>query len=474
MRGFGATALLLAASALAFSQNQLPQTNCTTRTTQLICVLPNLYGVNGLTLDPTILAENGQHHLPHFNGTFQQLFSSMGSALGSELANLPLASPASGFRYSFESGTGLPSKVQQSFGPVFAERAETMGKGMFYFAVTYQYFDFTSLNGVSLKDIPAVFTHDDPGAGFRNDFITTRNSVHLFVDQTTAFATYGLTPKVDVSVAIPLLHVRVSGNAYAWLHWTTDASSNGGVQVHQFPGGMQTANYPAGGNTPGAGNTTGIGDVTIRVKRTMWRRENFALALATDLRTPTGDPENFLGSGTFGLKPFVIASVRAGKVSPHLNLGYQINGSSLLAGNFLGYNAGGCEDLGCFPNPNLPRKAHLPNNLTYAIGADVGATRKLTFAFDLLGQRVYGSNILTPAPAYVSTVPECACSTVPAASSYPQSVVSIGNFNVLRGSAGFKAQIAKDLLLTVNALLPLNDDGLKSKVVPMVGLSYTH
>jgi len=35
-----------------------------------------------------------------------------------------------------------------------------------------------------------------------------------------------------------------------------------------------------------------------------------------------------------GIKPFVIASLRKGRWSPHVNVGYQFNGNSLLAGNF--------------------------------------------------------------------------------------------------------------------------------------------
>ena len=35
-------------------------------------------------------------------------------------------------------------------------------------------------------------------------------------------------------------------------------------------------------------------------------------------------------------------------------------------------------------------KGHLPNNLFYTVGADVGVNRNLTVAFDLFGQRCVG------------------------------------------------------------------------------------
>jgi hypothetical protein len=52
------------------------------------------------------------------------------------------------------------------------------------------------------------------------------------------------------------------------------------------------------------------------------------------IRLPTGDERNFLGSGTLGLKPFTVASYR-GRISPHGEVGYGLNGNSLLYGNFI-------------------------------------------------------------------------------------------------------------------------------------------
>ncbi len=87
--------------------------------------------------------------------------------------------------------------------------------------------------------------------------------------------------------------------------------------------------------TRAKGSATGIGDVTIRVKGNVIQREAFRVALALDIRTPTGNARELLGSGSTGIKPFI--AVSAGKrVSPHANIGYQYNGSSILAGNLTG------------------------------------------------------------------------------------------------------------------------------------------
>ena len=62
---------------------------------------------------------------------------------------------------------------------------------------------------------------------------------------------------------------------------------------------------------------TGLGDITVRIKGAVTN----GLSLALDLRIPTGDEEDLLGSGAAGLAPFVIWSTSAGAFSPHVNVG---------------------------------------------------------------------------------------------------------------------------------------------------------
>src|SRR5207249_1530660 len=99
----------------------------------------------------------------------------------------------------------------------------------------------------------------------------------------------------------------------------------------------------------------GIGDLLLRVKTTIWMGERFRVAAASDFRLPTGDENNFLGSGTWGVNPFVIVSYRA-RVSPHVHLGYQWNGASILAGRI--------DPTITDEHPlGTATKGHLPNQL---------------------------------------------------------------------------------------------------------------
>ena len=71
----------------------------------------------------------------------------------------------------------------------------------------------------------------------------------------------------------------------------------------------------------------------VRLKGTPVHNDSVALALGIDGRIPTGDEEDLLGLGAFGVKPFVVVSLSQGRVAPHLNVAYLWNGKSVLAGD---------------------------------------------------------------------------------------------------------------------------------------------
>ena len=66
------------------------------------------------------------------------------------------------------------------------------------------------------------------------------------------------------------------------------------------------------------------------------------------MRFPTGDALNYLGSGSYGVKPFAIFSYRA-RISPHALVGFEWNTDSIAAG-----------DLG------TGTKAKVPNDFAYS------------------------------------------------------------------------------------------------------------
>jgi hypothetical protein len=77
---------------------------------------------------------------------------------------------------------------------------------------------------------------------------------------------------------------------------------------------------------------------------------------------PTGDPYNGLGIGATAVRPFVAASKTFILGTPHVNMGYQWTGQSVLAGDLitnsegnvtkqLAYAAGFDAPVGSLPLP---------------------------------------------------------------------------------------------------------------------------
>src|SRR6202020_1374031 len=63
-------------------------------------------------------------------------FNFFNDAFGTQIGQLPLASPASGFIYSFDK-SGVYTSSSESFGPLLAERLETIGPPKLFLALSH-------------------------------------------------------------------------------------------------------------------------------------------------------------------------------------------------------------------------------------------------------------------------------------------------------------------------------------------------
>ena len=414
--------------------------NLTAPVRSLATLFTDLYGPQGLKVDSEATLPGEQPHSAHFNSDFQFNFSQFGTALVGQLVSVPLPSPASGFTYQFDASLGVFQRTTQSFGPILAERGDTIGAGRVSFGFAYQRFTFDTVEGIDLRKVPAVFTHDNAVLrGGREDVVTTNNSIEAVLNQATTFVTVGVTDHFDVSLAVPFAgtYLKVVSDATIHRLGTTNPlthffrQSNGDVGERR----LFTA----------VGSASGIGDLKIRLKNAVIRHPSNSLAVGVDVRLPTGDAMNLLGSGTAGIQPFAVWSGSRGRISPHVNAGYTWNGSSVLAGN----SAEG-------------RSADFPNDVTYAAGADLSVNSRLTLALDVLGRYVIDSERLRPEDFHA----------LDGRSVFRTISFSRGSFNALSGSCGFKANLHGRLLVDVNVLFKLDERGVRDRVTPLVGLNY--
>jgi hypothetical protein len=412
----------------------------------LALLIPNLYGPNGLIVNSEATLPNGQTHSAHFNSSFESDFSQINTAIATQLLALPLPSPASGFTYSFDPSLGVFTRTTQSFGPILTERAETIGKKKFNIGFSYQHFGFDSIGGIPLNNIPVVFTHDDAALlGGRQDLVTASNLIEANVDQFTSFETVGLTDRLDLSVAVPVIktELNLSSNALVQRIGTTDP------KIHFFSDGEPgNPNYYGNQRTfTSFGSASGLGDVVVRLKGTIAKWEHSALAVAVDVRAPTGDEKNLLGSGAVGIKPFAAYSYVYKRLSPHFNVGYQWNGKSVLAGDV-------ATDV----------KGKLPNQFLYVVGVDIGLTKWLTLVTDILGQRVIDGTRVT----------QVTFDALTGGGTWPNvQFEKTASYTINNGAFGVKLNPGGNLLLNFNVLVELDNGGLRDKVTPLVGIAYT-
>ena len=354
------------------------------------CVLPNLFGSTGLGVNSNPIFP----HYAHFIGAAQTtLNQTLTSAIATQLTVLPTISPSSGFTYKYDAEAGAFVRSTTSFGPIYAERAETVGRGNIAFGASYQRFRFSNIDGIDLHNVPAVFFHiPDTGPGstpltYEADVVQTTNNINLNMDSTIMYGSVGLTDRLDVSVAVPLVSVRMGVTSTATLVRVSGPTFTlPGVGVlpnpHRFTADPNSLTNSYVSN----GSASGIGDVIFRVKGNAWHGNRVGLSLGVDVRTPTGNARELLGSGAVGIKPFVVVSAAGKHFAPHINAGYQWNGKSILAGDLTGAEISE-DSAGVAMIQNGPAvKRRLPSQLFYTVGADIGVTKSLTVAVDYLGQ----------------------------------------------------------------------------------------
>src|SRR5262245_11212235 len=194
-------ALMLGAPAAARAQN----TN-----EKLAKVLPNLY-IEALSADQDVLESLFGPLTP---AEFNQLLEGFNAPaavnvlLGSQVAAFPLGSSAGGFTWTFDPALGTFNRVSPSFGPIFSERALTVGKGRLNLGFNYQRSTFDQLQGLGLRD-GEVKAYAGVTRGITTAFFEEVLDLKLSTDTYGLFATYGVTKNLDLGIAVPIVHVNM-------------------------------------------------------------------------------------------------------------------------------------------------------------------------------------------------------------------------------------------------------------------------
>jgi hypothetical protein len=211
-----------------------------------------------------------------------------------ELTTLPLSSSSAGFTYRVNPQLGTVERASQSFGPFFAERSLTAGRGQASLGVTLQFAKYTRLNDVDLGSGTLVTTANqfrDEVAPFDLEALTLEIQSRTL----TFLGNVGLTDWLDVGVAVPVVSLSLEGSRI---------NTYRGQQLVQ---------------ATGAADTTGLGDMAIRAKVRLYGSAGTGLSLLAESRLPTGKREDLLGSGEASFTAIIVGSYEPGRFGAHAN-----------------------------------------------------------------------------------------------------------------------------------------------------------
>jgi hypothetical protein len=381
-------------------------------------LLPGLFGQGGIVL-PT-----AAFHQPHFTVSSEQQLTILNDSLKGQIADIPIPSPASSFIFQFDPAVGALTRTNESLGPTFSQRPETIGRNRLSFGLAYSRFTFDQIDGKDLSngELQLTFSHLDvgppicnPTCAFESDTITAKIFAQITSDVFVASATYGILDNLDVSIGIPVIHNEIRLKGIATINHIGTAPG----ATHRFANGTDTLIAKA------SGESTGVGDILLRGKYNFYRDSLFGLATGLDVRLPTGDEDELRGVGTARVTPFFVAAANFARVvSPHVNVGV-----------------------------TLGDRTKIDNEFSYAVGVDWAVLKQLTLNFDILGRRILDNQRQEAGQGPGGH--------------------KIADSNIVDAALGFKVNPWRNAVLLFNVLVPLNNTGLRDNVTPVVGVEIT-
>jgi hypothetical protein len=433
---------------------------------------------------------DGFTHLAHFSPFHAQeldnpavrIVQAFNTQMATQFATFPLGSSTGGLTYVFDQALGTFRRGSTSFGPLFGERALTIGGRKLSMGFNYQHTSYDTFEGRKLGDgsIRFYLPHQDcctlaltpavaPGFDltlvpngtrlnppFEGDVIEAALSFEASADTTALFANYGVTTRWDIGVAVPFVAVNLEATVRATVVRLVTAVA---PRTHAF----DPANPDAPRIVHRKGRASGLGDIVVRTKYQFGRAAGVALAAAVDVRLPTGDEKDLLGTGGVQAKFLLVESSERGRFGQHVSLGYTA-AEGRSAGSFSGLTS-----------------TRIPDEVNFSGGVEFVTTPRLTLIADIIGRsllragrldlaaRSFEYNAVAGAPGTgCGGIPTGACTTVSFEEFNPRS----GNLNLALGTVGFKFNPRGNWLVSGSVLFPVTRAGLRSRLTTIFGVDY--
>ena len=354
--------------------------------------------------------------------------AALGPALADTVAaTYPIASASSSVSYAYDPGADMPIRRPGVMGPIFGERAETLGAGRIDLALSYSFVDLDEIDGEPLNALVSrrsvghrfLFFPVPGGVTLRDGRFTSLLPVRVALDVdvkahiVAPSLTYGLTSDLDVNLTLPVVRTSLDVRART-------RAPDPRRPVFALPRGEP----PMLGVRAGSDTSEGIGDVLLRTKYVVRRGAPVDVALGLGLSLPSGRSGDFQGTGTTRVQPTLIASRTIGtRLEMLANAGMDLVADE-VARSVVRWAAGGTTMLA---GP-------------LALTAVVLGRHELAPPGDRIARPFF---------------------------------FQIRRSDVVDASVGLRWRFAAAAVLSANALVPLNKGGLRAEVIPTVALEYS-
>lgn len=215
-------------------------------------------------------------------------------ALLVNLSAQPIGTSSSGFVYQLNPELGTMTRVSDTFGTFFVERATTSGKGRASLGVSANATGYDRLDGLNLRDGSLITTANqfsDEPVPYDTESLTLRISTKTL----TIYGSYGVTDRLEIGAAVPFVQLHVDGSR---------------VNVYRGETFVQAS---------GSADASGMADVVARAKYRLFSGRDAAFAAAVEARLPTGNDADLLGAGSAGVRALAIFSEETGRIGVHGN-----------------------------------------------------------------------------------------------------------------------------------------------------------
>ena len=379
-------------------------------------ILPGLFGGN-----VEVSSGLGQQVIgasPSDLGT--DLSQTISSSINAFRSQIPVPSASAGYTYEFDEELDLWLRTSESLGPLFTQRAQTLGAGKFSLSASYSYVHFDTFFKTPTQRVHSTFEvgqeilRQNPAGnqfpGIANDVIELDLNFDVDVHNLFLFASYGITDHWDAQIALPVVYIRFQGDAKASIvDVGGDSGRDGALSRLEFARNAETEASFRNGETLQEffdEDSVGLGDIYLRTKYHFLSARNayVDLAAVATLTVPTGGGDDFRGFKDPTFTPQLVISRNFAFVSPHLNAGYSL------------------------------RSRRDGSQANWAVGADIRVASWLTLVPDVLG-------------------------------THDTDTKSKIKSDIYQYSMGLKVNVWKQLVIGANFQFPLNRDGLRANVI---------